>query len=77
MEKDKTIHLYSEGIIAASICVHKDMTREEIVEQVNIQHPTNISTGWKISDDKTFKQGKPNPCECEQDSDRLHYLLEC
>lgn len=71
------INMYSIGVCAASVCVPKE-TPKEIVEQwANEYQPTGISSDWKISEDKTFKTGELNPCVCEHDSSRVHYLLTC
>lgn len=71
------IQLYSVGIVTCSACVPKDMSIEDIEKGVNTQLPTGISSRWAISKDKTFRQGKSNPCECDQDSNKKHYLLNC
>ncbi len=71
------IIIYSKGIVAMSICVKKDLTISHIEKEVNKMSPSGISSTWKISNDKTFKGGEPNPCVCEEHGNRLHYLLNC
>jgi len=69
------VDVYSTGICSMSICVPKKMSIETIEELAPI---TGINTSWKVSKDKTFADGKlTNPCICEDDEDRLHYLLYC
>lgn len=75
--KDKDIEIYSEGLCALSVCVPNNATREEIERAVNAVHPSGIDSRWKISVDKTFKTGNPNPCDCEHTPTRKHYLLNC
>lgn len=70
-------HVYAAGIVAASICGPKGAARREVVQAANALFPTGISHGWTISKDKTFKGGEPNPCVCESDSSKKHWLLEC
>ena len=70
--------VYSEGVIACSVCVPKEMTTEEIERIVNIEHPTQVSSDWKISKDTHFAcELLTNPCICDDDSERKHYLLNC
>ena len=68
---------YAEGPCMASICAPMGLTAKEIVAQANHHHPTGISSPWKIADDSTFRSGDPNPCPCERDPQRVHYLLSC
>ena len=68
---------YSIGITNMSVCVKKDLSKEEIEKQANIANPTGITSQWKISKEK-FKDDSNNPCPCDQKpNDRLHYLLVC
>ena len=69
--------IMTTGICYCSVCVPKDMTIEEIEADVNSQSPTGIGSSWKISKDKNFVTGQTNPCVCEQDKERMHYLLSC
>lgn len=64
-------------IISCSACVKEDLSIKEIEKQVNIQNPTGISSKWRISKDKTFRNGEINPCQCKQNNNRKHYLLNC
>jgi hypothetical protein len=71
------VEVYNEGIVSMSVCVEKDIPIEEIEELVNLTHPTGISSRWRKSDGN-FKEGKSNPCLCNQfPGERLHYLLNC
>lgn len=71
------IKVYSYGLIHCSVCVPKGLTKQQIEDAVNSTHPTGISSRWEVSNDATFKTGQSNPCICEQDSERLHYLMVC
>lgn len=72
------IDIYSIGIVTCSVCVPKDATVEQIEKQVNKELPTGINSAWKVSKDTTFKEKeRTNPCQCDQDENRLHYLLNC
>lgn len=74
MEK---VNVYSIGPLSCSVCAEKNLTPDEVAQEVNQVSPAGTTHGWQISEDEKFKGGNPNPCVCEQDDDRLHYLLEC
>lgn len=68
---------YLVGLCSASVCVASDVDADELERAMNMLHPTGISSPWKVADDETFANGSPNPCSCEQDASRTHYLLHC
>lgn len=70
------IEIYSYGLVSCSVCVPAGMDRELIERQVNKALPTGISTNWRISNEG-FNTGEPNPAQCNDDSTKLHYLLNC
>lgn len=70
-------YVYATGLVCCSVCVPNHFTAEEIEDVVNQENPTGISSRWKVSTDPTFKEGKPNPCPCEKDPDRMHCLMNC
>jgi len=70
------IEIYSSGICKCSACVPKDMEHSEIERLVNLKNSTGISSKWRISSEP-FGDDHSNPCVCNMNSDRLHYLLEC
>lgn len=70
-------NIYSNGLVYCSVCVPKDWTHKQIERAVNALNSTGIESEWKISSDPTFYTGGPNPKQCEQDSERIHYLMEC
>jgi hypothetical protein len=53
------------------------MSPEDVERITNTYHPTGISSQWVMSDDPTFKDGTPNPCACNEDKTRRHFLLSC
>lgn len=71
------VTLYSRGIVYASACAPKDMEGEQVAEAANGIYPTGLDHGWAISKDATFKSGETNPCKCDQDQSRRHWLLSC
>jgi hypothetical protein len=68
---------YGVGIVYACACAPKDTPIEEVEAAVNEQHPTGLSHGWAKSSDETFSGGQSNPCPCNSDPSRLHWLLSC
>lgn len=71
------VQIYSDGLVYCSVCAPKDMPIEEVTTEVNRQQPTGIASQWRLSEDKTFRGGEPNPCPCEADDTRIHYLFDC
>ena len=71
------VDIYRVGLVHCSVCAPREMSAEEVVRRVNIQHPTGIVSQWKLDPSETFSSGKKNPCPCDRDSDKLHYLLVC
>lgn len=69
--------VYAIGIVHVSACAPKDQPRDEVLAAADRTHPTGLDHGWAFSEDDTFSGGEPNPCVCDQDPDRLHYLLVC
>jgi hypothetical protein len=67
---------YAVGICRASVCAPKDTPIEEVEREVNGSHPTGIASPWRKSDDDAFSGGEPNPCPCNSDPERLHWLLD-
>lgn len=72
-----SVIVYTFGLCHCSVCAPNDMEPAQVVERANIAHPTGLDHGWSLSPDKTFKGGQPNPCECDTDKDRKHYLMVC
>ena len=71
-------YVYSSGLACCSVCVPKDFAIEKVEQVVNMENPTGISSRWKVSKDVTFRDGiTTNPCPCEKDPDRIHYLMNC
>lgn len=69
---------YSIGIMTASVCADNSLTPEDVEAEFNNISPSGTTNGWKLSEDKTFKGGAPNPCPCDQHPEtRKHYLFNC
>ena len=71
------VQVYTWGLVSASVCAPADMPVAEVESHVNDELPTGIDSPWRKDDSPTFRGGEPNPCVCEHDSSRLHYLLSC
>jgi len=76
MSADDQATVYSIGLCHCSCCAPEGMSREVVERQVNASHPTGISHGWHVSEEK-FRTGQDNPCPCESAPGRVHYLLCC
>lgn len=68
------VFIIAEGICYMSVCVPADIDPNKIEGLVT---SSGTIRGWKISEDEKFVSGQNNPCSCEQEEDRLHYLLDC
>jgi hypothetical protein len=77
-EPEEKVIPYSIGLLSASVCAINSLTPEEVEAEFNRVSPSGTENGWKISEDKHFRQGNPNPCPCEQFPEtRKHYLFNC
>lgn len=77
------VDIYTWGLCYASVCVPKDMPRDEVEVLTNRKCPTGIESRWRISDEPNFQPDKngnvsTNPCPCQKKPDtHIHYLLVC
>jgi hypothetical protein len=76
IKPDSKVCVLRMGIVYLSVCAVKELTRDEVEIEVNKISPTGISSQWKISDEP-FSDGSPNPCQCKDDPNRLHYIMVC
>lgn len=68
--------VYSIGMVYASVCT--SLSDKEATKRLNAEHPTGISSQWAVSKSATFRDGRPNPCPCEQHPEtHRHILFEC
>ncbi len=63
-----------EGLCYMVVCVPKETDADDIPELVG---PSGSRSGWQLSEDETFADGPSNPCVCDDDPQRMHYLLDC
>ena len=73
----KKVIVYANGLPVCSACVTKGLSKKDIEDEINLVNPTGISSKWRISKNKTFKDGEKIPHQCEQEKDREHYLFNC
>jgi len=71
------VTVYRVGLVHCSVCVPKEMPVADIVYNTNLEHPTGLDHGWTIAPETAFRTGEPNPCVCNTDPQRLHYLMVC
>jgi hypothetical protein len=72
---ERTVNVYSNGIVHCSVCAPKDMEREEVERLTNLANLSGTTHGWRVSDDLTFASGEPNPHDAG-DCGR-HWLMVC
>jgi hypothetical protein len=68
------IEIIAEGLCYQTLCVEKDVTKEELS---SFQRTSGTIRGWQLCEDPTFASGHSNPCICDQDRNRMHYLRDC
>jgi hypothetical protein len=71
------IDCYAVGFCYMSVCAPKNFSPDDLELIANLRHPTGIERKWRVSNDREFASGHPNPCQCEGNADKMHYLLEC
>ena len=69
--------VYKNALHYCSVCTNvSDCKRIE--ELTNLKNPTGIKSQWRISENKNFASGKPNPFPCENKPEtHKHYLMAC
>lgn len=70
-----TLQIYHVGLFYISVCAPKEWDKEKVEEKTNLANLCGTSKGWTVSCDETFASGHTNPCECDIDSTRRHWLL--
>jgi hypothetical protein len=70
------IYIYSVGPFCASVCAPAIMEGEDVAFEVECHRPCGTDPGWTVSADINFASGQPNPCVCEEDPSRRHWLLD-
>lgn len=74
MEDSRTgVILYAEGPISSSVCAPKEMPEHEVCEAASRISP-DPNFPFVVSDE-SFRTGEPNPCPCNDDEGKLHWLL--
>ncbi len=75
------VNVYASSIFSCSVCAPKTMPIEAVIAEVEeldrgyLGDPKHV-TGWQLSKDAIFSGGQPNPCPCENDGERQHWLLD-
>lgn len=68
--------ILSIGLCYMTVCTNVE-SPIDIEKLANAEHPSGVSSPWRLSTDKNFATGHTNPCACEHDGGRKHYLLSC
>ena len=65
------------GIFSMQVCAEKDVSDDEILVVCNDQNPSGTTNGWSkvVRNDK--EHPNCNPVKCDDDSSRLHFLVNC
>ena len=66
---------YSIGLVCASVCT--SLPVEDAVKRMNEENPAGNNLSWQLSEDKNFRDGVANGCDCLDCPGKKHYLLVC
>lgn len=73
MMNDDRVIQYAVGLVHCSVCAPNKLTRAEILA---LTPEAGTTLNWQFSDEPFFADAKtPNPCPCEKEPGRTHYLL--
>jgi hypothetical protein len=75
--KNSGVMIYASSLLSCSVCAPAEMPIDEVERIVNEDRPAGTMRGWRKSSDATFASGSPNPCTCNTDEGRQHWLLDC
>lgn len=71
----KDFEVYGYGLCYASVC--SSLPQDEVEHRMAADY-TGISSGWVLSSDAKFADGRPNPCPCDANpATHIHYLFNC
>lgn len=76
--REMTFEAYAVGPCSASVCT--SLSPEKAKARLNSKYPTGIESDWRLSESKTFADGTPHPCPCDNEdraTTHKHYLFEC
>ena len=67
------------GLVHLRVCAPTKLSKETVEKEANAQQPTGISSRWTTKDeaDGLPEGATSNPWPCNDDPDRLHYLMVC
>lgn len=71
------VQIMAWGLVYLTVCAPVGTDTAVLMDEANRQHPTGILSSWRVSTDRTFATGQPNPCPCERIEGREHTLMEC
>lgn len=68
------------GLIHMQVCAVKDASDEEIIDVCNADNLCGTTGGWGPVCRNTEPEdifGQTMPVQCEQEEDRMHFLVSC
>lgn len=76
MPDPSAVIVYAIGLCSCSACAPEDLDAKQVADAANKARPTGIASRWAVSR-RPFRSGQTNPCACNTDPSRRHWLLEC
>lgn len=64
------------GLLYMQVCACKDATDEEILVVCNRENPAGTSLGW-ANVIRSAEEKEKLPVQCADDSERMHFLVNC
>ena len=65
------------GVCYMQVCAVLDATDEEILKVANLENPAGIKKGWVEVARENYEQENIRPVKCNDDPDRMHFILIC
>ena len=70
------------GLAMMQVCAEKDATDEEILEVCNRENPSGTTNGWSdvvrtVDESNPFRTANKMPIVCDDDPERLHFVVLC
>lgn len=70
------------GLCGMQVCAVKDATNDEILKVCNAKNPSGTGNGWsvvirKIDESNIFMTKDKLPVVCDDDKNRLHFIILC
>jgi len=78
LAEEDAINVIDVGDMMCAVCAPIGMQREVIERRINQHYPPIDGPPWRIAPDLYYEGERlDNPCACESNDQRQHWLLKC